>query len=67
MTQPEQAPQRPLARWRERRRAKRQEAREREEFARRDPTALAYTDGENRARRFASYGSGGGGDGGGDG
>jgi hypothetical protein len=52
--------QRPLVRWRERRRAKRQEALEREHFKneRLDPSTRAFVDGEHSAR-FNSWTSGG--------
>lgn len=51
------------ARWRERRRAKRQMAIERghSEPDRLDPTTRAYTDADNHARRWTSYLGGGGG------
>lgn len=51
------------ARWRKRRRAKRQMAIEREyhEPDRLAPTTRAYTDADNHARRWTSYLGGGGG------
>ncbi len=52
-----------LARWRQRRRAKRQIALEREHFQheRLSPTTRAYTDADNHARRWTSFLGGGGG------
>ncbi len=46
-----------LARWRERRRTKRQQALEREYFEqeRLNPTTRAYTGADNHARRWTSF------------
>lgn len=51
-----------LVRWRERRRAKRQQAIEREYFEeeRLSPTTRAYTSADNHARRWTSFLGGGG-------
>ena len=50
-----------FARWRERRRAKRQQALEREYFEdeRLSPTTRAYTNADNHARRWTSFLGGG--------
>ncbi len=63
MTEPDRATEGRFARWRERRRMKRQEAREREYFEdnRLRPTTRAYTDADNHARRWTSFLGGGGG------
>lgn len=67
MTEQPQHTDGPMARWRERRRAKRQHALEREfhQQERLDPSTRAYTDADNHARRWTSYFGGGGGGGGG--
>ena len=66
MTEQQPARNGPLTRWRERRRAKRQQALERAYFQqeRLSPTTHAYTDADNHARRWTSF-LGGGGDAGG--
>lgn len=63
MTKPQQPAAGRFARWREHRRAKRQQALEREYFdnERLSPTTRAYTSADNHARRWTSFLSGGGG------
>ena len=65
MTDRQPADDSALTRWRDRRRAKRQEALEREfhQDERLDPSTRAYSSADNHARRWTSYL--GGGDGGG--
>jgi len=62
MTESHPTPDNPLTRWRDRRRAKRQAALEREfhQDERLDPSTRAYTDADNHARRWSSYLGGGG-------
>ena len=68
MTEQQPATNGPLARWRERRQAERQQTLEREYFQqeRLSPTTRAYTDADNHARRWTSF-LGGSGDAGGGG
>ena len=67
MTDRQPADDSALTRWRDRRRAKRQEALEREfhQDERLDPSTRAYSSADNHARRWSSYLGGGGDDGGG--
>jgi hypothetical protein len=67
MTQQRHATDGWITRLRERRRAKRQQALEREyhDHERLDPSTRAYTDADNHARRWTSFFGGGGGGGGG--